>query len=182
MSGGELVWFFGYGSLMWKPGFDFSRLESARLDGWHRSLCIRSEHWRGTAAQPGLVLGLAPGGSCTGRAIGVLPPREAEVLAYLDEREQVGVYIYDRLRLPARLLASGETVPVWVYAAKVEHPACEAALDEAEVLHRLRHARGLGGSNRDYLANTLDHLGALGIDEPRLAQLLALLDDPAAPG
>lgn len=179
MKADGLVWFFGYGSLMWRPGFAHLRMEAARIDGWHRSLCIRSEHWRGTPEQPGLVLGLSPGGTCTGRALAVEAAREAQVLEYLDEREQVGVYIYDRVRLPALLPASGEVVQVWTYVAKTDHPACEAQLMPAEVLFRLRHAQGLGGTNRDYLCATLAHLADLGIQEPELEALLARLDAAA---
>ena len=73
---GGLVWYFGYGSLMWNPGFHHEAFEPAVLEGWSRALCIYSTHYRGTAARPGLVLGLRPGGRCMGRAIGVAPERE----------------------------------------------------------------------------------------------------------
>ena len=82
-----LVWYFGYGSLMWNPGFVHEAFEPAALEGWSRALCIYSTHYRGTPARPGVVLGLRPGGRCVGRAIGVAAEREAEVTAYLDARE-----------------------------------------------------------------------------------------------
>src|SRR5580698_1220460 len=65
------LWVFGYGSLMWSPGFPFAEKVPARLFGWHRSFCMGSIHYRGTTADPGLVLGLAPGGSCLGRVFRV---------------------------------------------------------------------------------------------------------------
>jgi glutathione-specific gamma-glutamylcyclotransferase len=106
----ELVWYFGYGSLMWNPGFAHDAFEPAVLEGWSRGLCVYSTHYRGTAARPGLVLGLRPGGRCVGRAIGVAPDREAEVTAYLDARELLDTYVYERVRLPLLLPGGGQRV------------------------------------------------------------------------
>ncbi|MCE2749325.1 MAG: gamma-glutamylcyclotransferase, partial [Rhodobacter sp.] len=30
------LWVFGYGSLIWNPGFPVADRQIARLDGWHR--------------------------------------------------------------------------------------------------------------------------------------------------
>ena len=118
----DLVWYFGYGSLMWNPGIAHEAFEPARLEGWSRALCVYSTHYRGTAARPGLVLGLLRGGSCIGRAIGVAPEREAEVTAYLDAPRAAR-----RLRLragppaaaPARRRRARSTA--WCYVARPEH-------------------------------------------------------------
>jgi cation transport protein ChaC len=176
----DLVWFFGYGSLMWNPGFAHEAFEPARLDGWSRALCIYSHHYRGTAARPGLVLGLQPGGRCTGRAIGVAAERESEVVAYLDARELIGAYVYDRARLPVRLLARGADVPAWCYVARPEHEHFARDLDRAAVLRHVRQGHGLAGSCIDYVRQTVAHLGEMGIDEPELETLVADLDRPEA--
>ena len=55
------TWIFGYGSLMWNPGFAFAEARRARLTGYHRAFCIYSIHYRGTERRPGLVLGLDRG-------------------------------------------------------------------------------------------------------------------------
>lgn len=170
---GALVWAFGYGSLMWRPGFAFAASAPARLEGWHRALCVRSEHWRGTPAQPGCVLGLTAGGSCVGRAFAVPAAEEPALLAYLDERENVGVYLYERRRLEVTRLDSGERIAAWAYLARVGHPRFEGDLERCELLARLRVARGQGGSNLDYLRETVAHLRELGIAEPELEGLLA---------
>lgn len=172
----DLVWFFGYGSLMWNPGFAHEAFEPALLDGWSRGLCIYSHHYRGTAARPGLVLGLKPGGSCTGRAIGVRREREAEVMAYLDARELLDNYVYTRMRLPLRLLDDSREVQAWCYVARPEHEDYAGGLDREAVLRCVRQGHGLAGSCMDYLRNTVAHLRAMNIHEPELEELLATLE------
>lgn len=172
----DRAWFFGYGSLMWNPGFAHDACEPALLEGWRRGLCIYSHHYRGTAARPGLVLGLQPGGRCTGRAFAVDQMREPEVLAYLDARELLGAYVYDRVRLPVTLLADHRTVEAWCYVAKPDHEQFAGNLDRAAVLRCVRQGHGLAGSCADYLRNTVAHLREMGIAEPELEGLVAALE------
>jgi cation transport protein ChaC len=173
----RLVWFFGYGSLMWNPGFKPDAFEPARLEGWHRQFCIVSRVYRGTPEAPGLVLGLAPGGHCVGRAIGVATTRADEVLGYLDDRENVGgVYVYERVRLPLLLLGGGATVEAWCYVARADHADYAGLLPRAEVLRRLRGSHGRNGSNADYARATLAHLQEMGIRDPGLEELVAELE------
>lgn len=175
-----LVWFFGYGSLMWNPGFVPDAFEVAVLEGWQRGLCIYSYHYRGTPARPGLVLGLRPGGRCVGRAMGVAAAREAEVVAYLDGRELLGTYVYERVRLPLDLPACGMRVEAWCYVARPEHEQYAGDLDRDARLRHIRDGHGLAGSCLDYVRNTLAHLRGMGIAEPELESLLATLDAEAA--
>src|SRR5437764_3657643 len=85
----EDLWVFGYGSLIWRPGFSFVERAQARLIGAHRALCVYSFVHRGTPERPGLVLGLDRGGTCRGIAFRVAATERAAVLAYLRAREQV---------------------------------------------------------------------------------------------
>lgn len=176
MSAAQPVWIFGYGSLMWRPDFPFSRSAPARLDGWHRAFCIRSEHWRGTPERPGCVLGLAPGGACIGRAFAIDAALEPQILEALDARENVRGYLYERRKLPITLLESGARVEAWTYLARADDPRFERDLARAEILKRLASAHGVGGSNFDYLRETVVHLRELGIVEPELESLLRELE------
>lgn len=65
---GQDVWVYGYGSLIWRPEFDYAEQRLALLHGYHRALCLWSRVNRGTPDQPGLVFGLDMGGSCRGMA------------------------------------------------------------------------------------------------------------------
>lgn len=163
-------WVFGYGSLMWNPGFEHEEAAAARLDGFHRSFCIWSRHYRGTPDRPGLVLGLNAGGVCTGVAFRVAPARVAEVRSYLRERELVG-YAYREATLPVTL-ADGRTVDAYTFVADPGHVAYAGELELGPAAEVIMGAAGCGGLNRDYLINSVRRLEAHGfIDEPLHALL-----------
>ena len=103
------TWIFGYGSLMWNPGFAYHCWRPALLSGYHRSYGMFSTRNRGTTGQPGMILSLAPGRHCTGRAFHVEPGQEQAALEYLDEREGLG-RAHLRVRVPLHLL-DGEAGP-----------------------------------------------------------------------
>ena len=112
------IWIFGYGSLMWNPGFEHLEAAPALLRGYHRDFCIYSHRHRGTPERPGLVLGLAPGGSCQGMAFRVAGTRAQAVLEYLHERE-MGPYVYDARWVP--VTAGGRRLRAHTYVADVRH-------------------------------------------------------------
>jgi len=175
------LYVFAYGSLIWRPGFAHLGMHAALLRGFHRRFCLRSKFYRGTPEAPGLVLGLDRGGACRGVAFRVSGAEAAEVLAYLDARENVAnEIVYTRRLLPLWLPESGVTVRAVTYVARRGHPAyCRLGPEETASII----ARGIGqaGSNRDYLLNTLTHLAAIGVRDHGLERIAALLPQPAVP-
>lgn len=166
-------WVFGYGSLMWRPGFAHKGMQKARLHGYRRALCVRSHVYRGTPDRPGLVLGLDRGGSCVGLAFEVPGELRDEVLAYLRERELVTNVYHERL-LPVRL-ETGETVCAVSYVVDRAHVQYAGSLDFTEAAGTVSEAIGEAGPNRDYVLNTLRHLEALNIRDRWLESVARLL-------
>jgi glutathione-specific gamma-glutamylcyclotransferase len=171
---GEL-WVFGYGSLMWRPGFDFIEQAPASLIGAHRSLCIYSVHHRGTQDNPGLVLGLDEGGACRGVAFRVDGGKSEATLAYLRAREQVTDVYVERQRPITLLDGSARSLEAVCYMVDRAHPQYAGRLSLELQAELVRSASGLSGSNIEYVLNTVRHLEAAGIDDADLMELAARL-------
>ena len=167
------MWVFGYGSLIWDPGFPVAEARLARLQGYHRSFCMRSIHHRGTPEAPGLVLALdaAPGASCAGLALAVPPGAEDDTLGYLRARELVSS-AYLETRETVRL-ADGPEVTAITYVIDPDHDQYCGGLPLEEQATIIARATGGRGPNRDYLWNTAAHLADLGIADTELTWLAA---------
>lgn len=175
------MWVFGYGSLLWEPGFAFTERVMARLDGWHRSFCMRSIHHRGTETEPGLVLALdaAVGAACEGVAFAVAPEDQAETLAYLRERELISSAYLEK-RLPVTL-GDGRRVEAVTYVIDPDHVQYCGGLPLEEQAQIIARAKGGRGENRDYLWNTATHLHDLGVADAELDWLSARVRDLTRP-
>ena len=125
------LWVFAYGSLMWNPGFATPETCRARLHGWHRAFCIYSEHYRGTPREPGLILGLLPGGACRGLAHRLPVRSYADVRRYLVHREIDHDGVYEETVRPI-LLDDGRTVEALVYLADRAHRQFAGKLPPAQ--------------------------------------------------
>jgi cation transport protein ChaC len=166
------LWVFGYGSLMWRPGFSYTVRETGLLYGYHRSLCMYSYRHRGTREQPGLVLALDRGGACRGMAFRVRRVDAGDVLQYLWEREMVSyTYVPRTLRVHVR----DRTVICRTFVVDRRSPQYAAGLSPKAAAAIIRKAAGEGGRNRDYLASTVRHLKELGIGDGPLHRLLDLI-------
>ncbi len=163
-------WVFGYGSLMWNAGFATPETPAARLHGWHRAFCIYSEHYRGTPAKPGLILGLLPGGSCRGLAHRLPRDTYDAVRKYLRVREIDNDGVYEEEVRPIHL-ADGRTVPALVYLADRKHRQFAGKLPMTKAVKLVRQGHGATGSNLDYLLNTVRHLRELGLRDSSLEEL-----------
>ncbi len=170
---GEDLWVFGYGSLMWRPGFPHLEVRLARLFGYHRRFCIFSHHHRGTPEVPGLIFGLDRGGSCRGLAYRI-PSGEAEAaMEYLYDREMVtGVYIPRRVSL---MTDEGEVRAV-TFIVDHGHFQYAGHLPLGQMVEVVCQGHGAGGSCVEYLTNTLRHLDALGIHDRGLQVLLSAVN------
>jgi glutathione-specific gamma-glutamylcyclotransferase len=181
----EDLWVFGYGSLMWRPGFDFAERVAARVTGLHRSLCVYSWVHRGTQQHPGLVLGLDRGGACHGVAFRVAAPNRAAVISYLRAREQV-THVYRESLRGAMLLGKPERrVEALCYVVDRSHPQYAGRLTIDQQLHHIRRAHGQSGPNGEYVLSTVAALEALGCRDAELHALAERLrgsHEPSGPG
>jgi glutathione-specific gamma-glutamylcyclotransferase len=167
-------WVFGYGSLIWNPGFSFVTAQLGLLRGAHRSLSIISHHHRGTRDVPGLVFGLTRGGSCRGMVFEVADSAWPEVRTYLDARELVTSVYRDVMR-PV-VLADGRRVMALSYLVDETHEQFAGELTIEQQLAMIRAGVGISGRNVDYVLNTARHLAQLGIRDKPLMRLAAELD------
>ncbi|KAG1713658.1 Glutathione-specific gamma-glutamylcyclotransferase [Nymphon striatum] len=164
------MWVFGYGSLLWNPGFAPVEAVTATLSGYHRSFCMLSIHHRGTVEEPGLVLALDEADAqCTGVAFRVAEKDEDRVLAELRERELISsAYLEKHVPLS---LQDGRNVQALAYVINRDHEQyCQFDLEKQA--HLIARSVGGRGPNPEYLYNTADHLTKMGIDDPDMDWLV----------
>jgi cation transport protein ChaC len=167
-------WVFGYGSLMWRPGFPFVERSGAVLHGRRRAFCIYSVHHRGTYERPGLVLGLAPGGAVRGMAYRVAEADWPDVYAYLREREQP-TETYFEAWSEVRIDGAGKT-PALVFLSDRKHVQWAGALTLDQQCELIAGAQGLSGRNIDYLRDLVMHLREDGVRDHAMEVLLKLVE------
>lgn len=165
------LWIFAYASLIWRPEFEFCEERFATLHGYHRALKMWSRVNRGTPAQPGLVFGLLPGGSCRGVAFRLAQERVADSLPALWAREMPNG-VYDPKWLRCRT-AQGD-VRALAFTLSKRSPNHTGVLSEDHYRHIFSGACGRYGTTRDYAQMTYDKLRSLGIEDQALAKLLQL--------
>jgi cation transport protein ChaC len=173
------LWVFGYGSLMWRPGFEFIEQVPARLIGEHRALCVYSFDHRGTPEKPGLVLGLDRGGACRGVAFRVAHRLRGKTVEYLRGREQTtNVY-----REVSRSVWLGneprQRVSALTYVVDRGHVQYAGRLSLAEQLHLVQQGHGRSGNNRDYVLSTVRSIEAQGFRDEQLHRLALMLHNDA---
>lgn len=183
------TWIFGYGSLMWNPGFAYHCWRPALLKGYHRSYGMFSTRNRGTTGQPGMILSLAPGRFCTGKAFHVDPGQEEAALKYLDEREGLG-RAHLRVRVPLHPMdgetgagsglvapegtgpqGNGGIIHAHTYLPNLGYQNYIQGVPMGRVAELIASGAGYGGSSFDYLRNLIEILAGMGIAEPELESL-----------
>jgi cation transport protein ChaC len=174
------LWVFGYGSLMWRPGFAYAEARHARITGYRRCFCIYSVHHRGSFERPGLVLGLDRGGACEGIAYRVAAADAVATTRYLRAREQVNG-VYREMHAPVELIEGRRReVLALTFIVERAHPNYAGQLPLAVQARLIHGASGKSGNNLDYLISTLRHLDELGIRERELERVLVLIGPHAA--
>ncbi|MFL6563377.1 MAG: gamma-glutamylcyclotransferase [Burkholderiales bacterium] len=164
------LWVFGYGSLMWSPGFSYSQKGRGRIHGYHRALCILSTRYRGTKRKPGLVMGLCRGGSCWGMAYRLHGDEVRRALARLWKREMPRrVYAPRLLQVQ---IAGGRQIRALAFLADPTHPAYVRELDLHGRARLVAQGIGQRGTAVDYIRNTLEHMHQLGVNDPHLERIL----------
>lgn len=162
------MWVFGYGSLLWNPGFPVARREIAVLHGYARSFCMSSIHHRGSEEKPGLVLALdaVEDAHCKGIALAVEAGHEEQTLAELRERELISSAYLERDLVVE--LADGSTVTAVTYVIDPHHVQYCGGLSLEEQAQIIAHAVGGRGPNTEYLYNTAEHLAEIGLHDSDL--------------
>jgi cation transport protein ChaC len=173
------LWVFGYGSLMWRPGFEFEERVPARLVGEHRALCVYSFVHRGTPEKPGLVLGLDRGGACRGIAFRVAEKNRADVVAYLREREQVTSVYREVMRSVWLESEARQRVSALAYVVDRGHVQYAGRLSLGEQHRHVIQGHGQSGANRDYVTATVKAIEAEGFRDGQLHQLAVMLHGDA---
>jgi cation transport protein ChaC len=169
--GHEDLWIFGYGSLLWRPEFDYAERRPAKVHGWHRALKMWSRINRGTPECPGLVLGMLSGGSCQGMVFRVPKQHGAPVLDALWKRE-MAMGVYDPRWLPCQTPQG--TVKALAFTLSRKSPSHTGVLTEAQYRQIFNDACGIYGTTLDYAARTLDELQRQGIRDRHLERLLKI--------
>lgn len=173
---GAEFWIFGYGSLIWKPAFDFVEARSVVAHGWRRKYSLEVHSWRGTEEQPGLMLALEQGGSCTGVAYRMPPDDPHGRMLRFIERE--AAYREDATTIRWITVRAGQepfkALASWV---AVRGDAYFLRLPITEQAQRLARAVGHLGSCAEYLRNTVIHLEEMGIRDRYLWRMQQLVAD-----
>ena len=162
---GPGVWLFAYGSLIWNPTFHFTDRKVARIDGWHRAFCLAARGGRGTPANPALLLGLMPGGTCTGVAFHIAEEAVEPELDLVWRREMVTA-AYVPHWTPMRDADERPLGPAITFTINPDAPTYAGELPPEDVARRIAAAQGPMGTCTEYVLHTRDSLHALGITDP----------------
>jgi len=167
----EDLWVFAYGSLMWRPGFEFLERHQARVVGAHRALCVYSYVHRGTPSKPGLVLGLDRGGNCRGIAYRVAAAKRTQTIDYLRAREQVTLVYREAWRMVRLGDDPQQSVNALCYIVDRGHRQYAGRLTLAQQLHFVRQGHGRSGACRDYVLAAVKELEVHGYRDDSLRLL-----------
>lgn len=167
------VWIFAYGSLMWNPAIHVAERRFVRVHGYRRNFCLWTPLGRGSPDNPGMVLGLEPGGSCNGVALRLAPDLVESETQILWRREMFsGVY---KPRW-VRTLSKRGAISAIAFTMDTQHERYAGDISSERAVHALATAEGRLGSSYEYLASTVAHLDELGVGDGAMHRLLRLVE------
>lgn len=168
-----MQWIFGYGSLIWRPDFNYNERRRALLRGWRRCFWQASPDHRGVPDAPGRVVTLVedPAAACWGVAFAPPAAEWADIVARLDVREQNG-YAPCTVALEFDDGSRGEAL---TYIAGPHNPSFVGPAPLHEMAAQIGRAVGPSGPNREYLVELTQILRDLEIHDEDIEQLHAAL-------
>ena len=169
------MWIFGYGSLIWRPGFTYEERKTASLYGYVRRFWQGSTDHRGVPDAPGRVLTLVEDDSSVleGAAFRIDPKRQKSILEYLDHRESGG-YTSQMVKIQVGILQ----ISALTYIANSKNPNYLGHADDSYIAQQIARAKGPSGSNRDYVLELHRELTNMGITDPHVNTIATLLNCP----
>ena len=164
-----MIWIFGYGSLVWRPNFDYIDRQTAKIHHWARRFYQGSPDHRGTAKHLGRVVTLVPtpNEECYGVAYAIDSHNRDEIFDYLNMREQGG---YDLLETHIQLL-NGKSVYGYVYTANQDNPFYLGPASIEEMAVQIVNSSGPSGTNLEYFTKLYEALTLFAPSEKHLTEL-----------
>jgi cation transport protein ChaC len=174
------LWLFAYGSLIWRPDFIYRERTRGYVRGWSRRFWQGSTDHRGLPGAPGRVLTVTPDarGACWGIAYRLEESTVDATLQAIDVRERGG---YERHAVEFHCAdgARSGTWPAAMYVAGPDNPNYLGPASLDSIAEQVRRSHGPSGANREYVMELHLMLAALGIEDPHVAGVAALLQSGA---
>ncbi|XP_050192709.1 glutathione-specific gamma-glutamylcyclotransferase 1 [Myiozetetes cayanensis] len=155
------VWIFGYGSLVWRPGFEFTSRKVGFIRGYSRRFWQGDTFHRGSEKMPGRVVTLMEDcGACTwGVAYEVRGEQVAASLQYLNVREAVlGGYDTKFVEFYPQEKDAEEPILALVYIATPQNPSYLGPASEEDIAAQIIVSSGCAGHNIEYLLRLADFM------------------------
>jgi len=149
------LWIFGYGSLIWNPGFEHSKALIGQIKGYSRKFYQGSDVHRGRPDRMGRVVTLIEDGEGSTWGQAFLPKDHQIALSYLGQRESsIGgyetalTYFYPRDPKEKPFL-------ILVYIAMPSNALFLGADPIPKIAHDIAHSEGECGHNVEYLSKLI---------------------------